>query len=166
LLLARNTLTQRTVGPASEASIELDGAHMKNGDIAGLALLQKNYGWIGIKKINEGWHLQMVNTSGGTPELVADIPVPQSTIHLRASCDFTNKTDTAFFSYSFDGHSWTRLGTTLKMRYTLPHFMGYRFAIFNFATRETGGFVDFNHFNLSPDRWHRSGGTGRVNELP
>jgi beta-xylosidase len=166
LLRARNTLTQRTVGPASEASIELDCAHMKNGDIAGLALLQKNYGWIGIKKINEGWHLQIVNTSGGTPELVADIPVPQSTIHLRASCDFTNKTDTAFFSYSFDGHSWTRLGTTLKMRYTLPHFMGYRFAIFNFATRETGGFVDFNHFNLSPDRWHRSGGTGRVNELP
>lgn len=155
LLTARNTLTQRTFGPQAEASIEIDCSHMNNGDIAGLALLQKNYGWVGIKKIRDTYHLQMLNCSTGSPEVDADIPIQQSTIHLRASCDFTNKTDTAHFSYSLDGQTWNHIGTTLKMSYTLPHFMGYRFALFNFSSVQPGGFVDFNHFNLSPDHGHR-----------
>lgn len=157
LLTARNTLTQRTFGPQAEASIEIDCSHMNNGDIAGLALLQKNYGWVGIKKIRDTYHLQMLNCSTGSPEVDADIPIQQSTIHLRASCDFTNKTDTAHFSYSVDGQTWNHIGTTLKMSYTLPHFMGYRFALFNFSSVQPGGFVDFNHFNLSPDHGHRLG---------
>ena len=35
------------------------------------------------------------------------------------------------------------------MAYTLPHFMGYRFALFNFATKTAGGFVDFDYFHVS-----------------
>ncbi|MBN2137557.1 MAG: hypothetical protein JW720_07110 [Sedimentisphaerales bacterium] len=34
------------------------------------------------------------------------------------------------------------------MVYTLPHFMGYRFGLFNFATKTTGGFVDFDFYRL------------------
>jgi arabinoxylan arabinofuranohydrolase len=37
------------------------------------------------------------------------------------------------------------------MTYTLPHFMGYRFALFHFATREPGGFVDFDAFHLDSE---------------
>ena len=35
------------------------------------------------------------------------------------------------------------------MVYTLPHFVGYRFALFNFATKSAGGFVDFDYFRVS-----------------
>ncbi|XHR97133.1 hypothetical protein ACFJIV_11050 [Mucilaginibacter sp. UC70_90] len=35
------------------------------------------------------------------------------------------------------------------MVYTLPHFMGYRFGLFNYATRQSGGYVDFDFFHIS-----------------
>ncbi len=48
-LLARNTLTQRTIGPVCTGSTSLDVSNMKDGDFAGLCLLQKNYGLVGVK---------------------------------------------------------------------------------------------------------------------
>jgi beta-xylosidase len=41
ILDARNTLTQRTFGPACSGSLAVDVSHMKNGDFAGLAAFQK-----------------------------------------------------------------------------------------------------------------------------
>ena len=41
------------------------------------------------------------------------------------------------------------IGTQLKMAYTLPHFMGYRFGLFNYATKDIGGFVDFDWFRIT-----------------
>ena len=41
------------------------------------------------------------------------------------------------------------LGETLQMQYTLEHFMGARFGLFNFATEEAGGYVDFLHYTPS-----------------
>ena len=35
------------------------------------------------------------------------------------------------------------------MSYTLPHFMGYRFSLFNYATKTPGGFADFDYLRLS-----------------
>lgn len=35
------------------------------------------------------------------------------------------------------------------MNYSLPHFTGYRFGLFNYATRETGGYADFDYFRIS-----------------
>ena len=37
------------------------------------------------------------------------------------------------------------------MTYTLPHFMGYRFGLFNFATKTPGGFADFDFFRISDE---------------
>ena len=48
-----------------------------------------------------------------------------------------------------DGKSWTPIGDPLKMAYTLPHFMGYRFGLFDYATKTPGGFVDFDFFHVS-----------------
>jgi len=31
----------------------------------------------------------------------------------------------------------------------MPHFMGYRFGLFNYATRTPGGFVDFDYFHIN-----------------
>jgi len=47
-----------------------------------------------------------------------------------------------------------RLVLPLQMAYTLPHFMGYRFGLFNYATKASGGYADFDYFyvnnNISP----------------
>ena len=57
--------------------------------------------------------------------------------------------DMADFYYSLDGKNWNKIGTPLRMRYTLPHFMGYRYGLFNYATKTTGGYVDFDYFNIN-----------------
>jgi hypothetical protein len=55
----------------------------------------------------------------------------------------------ADFFYSLDGKMWIPLGTQLKMAYTFPHFMGYRFALFNYATKNIGGAADFDFFHIT-----------------
>ena len=35
------------------------------------------------------------------------------------------------------------------MPYTLPHFMRYRFGLYNYATSEAGGHVDFDYFRIT-----------------
>lgn len=62
--------------------------------------------------------------------------------------DFKNKSDKAYFYYSLDGNRWTAIGNRLQMSYTIPHFMGYRFAIFNYATQSAGGYVDVDYFRI------------------
>lgn len=147
-LMARNTLTQRAIGPVCSGSVALDVSHMKEGDIAGLGLLQKNYGWAGITIQNGRKYIVMINAGTGIPEEAARIPLNQQTVFFKAGCDFTDKKDEAQFFYSLDGKTWTPIGTTLKMTYTLPHFMGYRFALFNYATKSIGGYADFDFFHI------------------
>lgn len=148
-LQARNTLTQRTIGPACAGTISIDVAHMKDGDFAGLSLLQKNYGLVGVRMAEGKKTLVMVNATTGKPEEVASISLQQTKVYLRAECDFTNKKDVANFFYSLDGRKWESIGTELKMAYTLPHFMGYRFGLFNYSTKIVGGHVDFDFFKIS-----------------
>lgn len=147
-LLARNTLTQRTIGPVCSGSTRLDVSGMKEGDFAGLSLLQKNYGLIGVRIEGGRKKIIMVNATGGNPVEAQTIPLDQNTVYFRAECDFTDKKDVAFFFYSLDGKTWLPLGTPLKMAYTLPHFMGYRFGLFNYATKTTGGSADFDYFRI------------------
>ncbi|MEO5944474.1 MAG: glycoside hydrolase 43 family protein [Ferruginibacter sp.] len=147
--LARNSLTQRTIGPVCTGITSLDVSNMKDGDFAGLALLQKNYGIAGVKVDGNNKSIVMINASSGKPEEVQNIPLHQQTVFFKAECDFTNKKDTANFFYSLDGVTWTGLGTALKMAYTIPQFIGYRFTLFNYATKNIGGFADFDYFHIS-----------------
>lgn len=147
-LLARNTLTQRTIGPVCTGSTSLDVSHMKDGDFAGLCLLQKNYGLVGVRVDGTSKSIIMINAGSGKPEEVQSVPISHDLIYFKAECDFTNKKDVADFYYSLDGKSWTVVGTPLKMTYTLPHFMGYRFGLFNYATKTVGGYADFDFFRI------------------
>jgi hypothetical protein len=51
------------------------------------------------------------------------------------------------------GTGWTghRSGNApgLRLDGSLSHFMGHRFGLFSYATLETGGHVDFDHYLLS-----------------
>ncbi|MBN2001297.1 glycoside hydrolase 43 family protein [candidate division KSB1 bacterium] len=147
-LSARNTLTQRTIGPECTGSTSIDVSGMKEGDFAGLALLQKKYGLAGVKFDNGVKSVVMVNAASGHPVEIESVPVSQKTVYLKAECDFGDRADVAYFFYSLDGQLWRPIGNQLRMEYTLPHFMGYRFGLFNYATKTAGGYADFDFFHI------------------
>lgn len=150
---ARNTLTQRTFGPTCAASVRLDCSGLRDGDYAGLVALQKHYGFIGVKK--EGGRNRLVvvlndpRSRGKKTESVLR-EFDESVVYLRISCDFRAQTDVARFSWSLDGSSWQTAPEELKMVYTLPHFMGYRFGLFYFSTETPGGTADFDWYQVGP----------------
>ena len=80
---------------------------------------------------------------------LAGVPLTQNTIYLKADCNFDKRADKACFYYSLDGQTCTMICKPLQMAYTMPHFVGYRFALFNYATQAAGGFVDFDYFRVS-----------------
>lgn len=145
----RNTLTQRTFGPECSANIKMDVSKLKDGDYAGLGALQKQYGFVGVKNEKGRKQIIMVDGSSKSPVEVASVALDQNEVYLRLDMDFKNRSDKANFFYSLDGKVWNQVGSTLQMSYTLPHFMGYRFALFTYATLQTGGFVDFDWFRLN-----------------
>ena len=147
VLSAKNMLTQRTIGPVCSGSTRIDISHMKDGDVSGLILLQKTYGLVGVVMEGNTKSIVMIAHESRPVEL-ARLGLNQNSIFLKAECDFTDKKDSAQFFYSLDGRSWSAIGTPLKMTYTLPHFMGYRFGLFNYATKNVGGFADFDFFHI------------------
>ncbi len=149
IVTARNTLSQRTVGPRCIGSTFIDVSNLKEGDIAGLSLLQKNYGLVGVTIENGTKKILMINMGSGQPITQAQIPITQNKIYFKADCDFTDKKDIAHFFYSFNGKNWIPIGQPLKMTYTLPHFMGYRYGLFYYATKNRGGYADFDWFKIN-----------------
>jgi beta-xylosidase len=147
-LLARNTLTQRTIGPECSGTTSIVLKNMKDGDFAGLALLQKRYGLIGVKDSAGAKWIVMISAQSERPVEMQRLPLTGNKVYLRAECDFRDRRDIATFFYSLDGKSWSEIGSPLKMAYTLPHFMGYRFGLFNYATKIVGGFADFDFFHI------------------
>lgn len=145
---AKNTLTQRTFGPESSASTMIEISKMKEGDMAGLALLQKEFGLIAVKIENGAKKIVMLDAVKGVSKEIASVDLNQDKVYFKAACDFKNRADKGSFYYSLDGIKWISLGNTINMPYTIPHFMGYRFGLFNYATKNTGGYVDFDWFRI------------------
>jgi Beta-xylosidase len=149
LLLARNTLTQRTIGPVCTGSTSIDASHMKDGDFAGLCLLQKNFGQLGVR-VNKGVKsIVMISAGTGKPVEIQSVPLSRNIVYFKAECNFKDRTDIAKFFYSYDGKVWNFIGEPLKMAYTIPQFIGYRFGLFNYATKNIGGYADFDYFHIS-----------------
>ncbi|MHC4567361.1 MAG: glycoside hydrolase family 43 protein [Planctomycetota bacterium] len=151
VLGARNMLTQRTFGPVSSATTKIEVSQMKDGDCAGLIALQRRYGFVGVKMEGDSKSIVMISAQSNRPEEIESIPFSQQAVYFKIDCDFRDRTDKAYFYYSPDGNTWTKIGSVLQMAYTLPHFMGYRFGLFNFATKTAGGFVDFDYYRVSDE---------------
>lgn len=148
-LSARNMLTQRSFGPVSSASTCLNVDKMKDGDVAGLIALQYKYGCVGVKMEDGKKSIVMVSAQSGSPAEIEAIPLKQKVAYFKIDCDFRNQTDKANFYYSLDGKKWKQIGGPLKMVYDGKHFMGYRFGLFNYATKTVGGYVDFDFYHVS-----------------
>jgi beta-xylosidase len=155
LYAARNTLTHRIQGPTSTATIELDYSTMRDGDRAGLAMLRQTSAWVGIKRDNGATRVVMTNgltmdgswNTTGTGTEVAGTTVSGGRIWLRATADIRPGSGRqARFSYSTDGVNFVSLGNALTLDNSWQFFMGYRYAMFNYATQALGGAVTVRSF--------------------
>jgi xylan 1,4-beta-xylosidase len=141
---ARNTLTQRAIGPRSTPIAMLDTTNLKPGDIAGLALLNLPYAWIGVQCETEGLLLVQFDQLAGQAQRV---PIAGPRIWLRAECDFL--TEHAVFSYSTDGKNFRPIGGQFRMVFQLKTFQGVRYSLFAFnAADKPGGAADFDRFGV------------------
>ena len=145
---ARNTLTQRAIGPESTPTAELDASGLKPGDVAGLALLNHPYAWIGVSRSADGFELrQFDETTGKT----VTAPFAGGRVWLRAHCDFL--TEKAAFSYSTDGKTFQPLGGEFTMIFQGLTFQGIRYSLFNYNTGGApGGCADFDRFTVDEPR--------------
>ena len=148
---ARNTLAQRifayySTKVASTAAIHVTVDHMQEGDVAGIAVFQDPYAYIGIKKMDGTNYVSMIN-NGKTIDSVA---TDSSDVYLRAHANYN--TSKASFAYSFDDLTYSLLGNELSMQFSLTVFTGNKFCIFNYATIEIGGYVDVDWFRTDSCR--------------
>ena len=150
LWMARNSLTQRPMGPESVATVELDGSGLGPGDTAGLALLSAPYAWIGLVKTADGLALQMFDQTNGKTN---NAPSSPTRVWLRVACNFD--TEQAVFSWSADGKEFSPLGEPFIMAFQLITFQGARLALFNYNTGgKPGGYADFDNFKVDEPRAH------------
>jgi len=152
--MARDTLTQRAIGPESTATVELDTSGMKRGDTAGLALLNRPYAWLGVRRGDAASEVVWFDQTHGETRSVA---LAGTRLWLRVHCNFD--TEKGAFSYSLDGARFQPFGTELTLVFQLKTFQGVRFALFNFNTHDAaGGYADFDHFRVDEPR---ANGRGR-----
>ena len=141
---ARDTLTQRAIGPRSSPTTLLDASGLLRGDVAGLALLNLPYAWIGVRHEGDNFVLEQFDQSTGA---TARAPLAGPRVWLRAQCDFL--TEQATFAYSDDGEKFRPLGGTFTMIFQLKTFQGVRYSLFAFSADGTpGGYADFDRFTV------------------
>jgi len=141
---ARNTLTQRAIGPQSSPVVKLDVTSLQPGDIAGLALSNKPYAWLGVERDHKGFTLAQFNEHTGKTARAA---LTGRTLWLKADCDYL--TETAQFSYSLDGKRFLPLGELFELVYQLTTFQGIRYSLFAYNNAgRSGGFADFDSITV------------------
>lgn len=156
LMWARNTLTQRAIGPSSETTVELYAKGLKDGDVAGLGNINVPCSWVGLVKDGNKVTLrcfdQMNNDTIDTP-----ITLPKDgRIWLRLNGDFDN--DRAQYAYSLNGKDFTAVGPVMQLTYQLTTFQGARLSLFAFNKNgKNGGVAEFDNFTVNEPQADRSG---------
>ncbi|MDE6519204.1 MAG: family 43 glycosylhydrolase [Ruminococcus sp.] len=175
ILNAKNTLTQRTEGPACSSVIKLDTSGMNIGDYAGLSAFQFKYGNVGVYIADDGSHKVYMSENGGYSgnsavtdsydKIIEEVPLNEKEVYLKAEFTFntvdenmnvSNNIDKVKFFYSLDGNSWTRIGNELNMSYDLKLFTGYRSGIYSYGTKNLNGYADIDFFDYERSSWNEA----------
>ncbi len=162
LNVAPNTITQRMSGPQCTGSVKIDISKMKDGDICGFAAYNGDSGVLRIVKKGSKVYLQLTeekavfkqprNVERVDVEVIEQVQLKAKEVYLKIHADFNQGRDMAAFSYSTDGQKWNTIGREIAMRFDyLRHFMGTKFAIFNYATKQLGGYVDVDWFHFEEE---------------
>ena len=164
---ARNTLTRRIAGPKSSGTFRLDVSKMQDGDRAGAVLFRDRAGYIGVWKQGSEARIVVVDdlrltegtwTTASKGKTAATGPTVSNTadVWFRIEADITpafgtSTERTTTFSYSLDGgKTFVKVGPAFKMSNAWNYFTGYRFGVFNFATKALGGEVTVKSFQMQP----------------
>ncbi|MBO4822290.1 MAG: family 43 glycosylhydrolase [Prevotella sp.] len=159
LTQARNMLTQRIFAFSNRSStgtVRLDVSHLQEGDRAGICILQDPYAFITVE-MKDGqrkilWRQDQLTTNNGfnPAQQTANVDV-DSIVYLRASVNYnTSKTQ---FYYSLDNKTFTPLGQQTTLGFNLSVFVGARFGLFCYATKNNPekGYADFDWFATESD---------------
>ena len=133
--------------------VKLYTDNLKPGDYAGISAIADHGAMIGVTCDDAGNRYifqasadfkQSFDTPNAT---VAEPLAPEQPVYLKIAYDF--KKNTADFSYSLDGGTWTSLGNTKNLGFsTSTTFMGTRTWLFTYATKEAGGYADFDYVRI------------------
>jgi beta-xylosidase len=153
---ARNTLTQKTQGPASRAEVKLDIGHLAPGDRCGFGTLGQYSANLTVERAQDGiarigMEVTEDRIEGARTETRATAAIGRGdALWLRTDVDFT--TDRGRLAYSRDGQSWTGLGDAFPMAFAwrTGTFQGPQFAIFCYAPQASAGRLDVDRFVLKP----------------
>lgn len=155
LMWARNTLTQRAIGPESDVTVELYLKGLKDGDVAGLGNINVPCSWIGVVKDNGSFTLRRFEQLKNDT-LDVELPANTDRIWLRLHGDYD--VDRARYCYSLDGKSFKPLGDDMTLSYQLITFQGSRPSLFAFNKNgKNGGYAEFDNFTVNELKADRSG---------
>ena len=154
LLWARNTLTQRAIGPVSQTIVELDINNLKDGDVAGLGNINMPCSWLGVvkngKNIKLQWFQQVDNDT-----ITIDINPKKGKLWLMLDGDYDN--DCAQYKYSLNGSDFIPAGNKMTLSYQLITFQGSRPCLFAFNSKgKRGGYALFDNFKVIEPKADRS----------
>ena len=137
---ARNTLTQILQGPATQITARMEIAGLRDGQRAGLAVLQVQPHWIGVVEAAGQRHITWSSAGAQLEGPLVEAPAVQ--LRLMVSTDAL-----AHYSYSVDdGRTFTNLGEPVKLRFSW--WKGARPALFSFNTDGEAGYADFDWVHI------------------
>lgn len=156
-----NTYTQRVYTEHCEGQVTVDASKIKNGDFAGLCALESEYAFIALTKENDRLYLvKAIHKSkynpwtmnvydDEAPEIVEKMEISSSKINLKIAFNLEKSVQEAKLYYSLSNDDFKPFGTPAPLRFTLDHFTGVRFGLFNYSTKEAGGSVKFSVFKIT-----------------
>lgn len=144
---AQNTITQRLYYPETHCEVTVDASKIREGDYAGLAVLQTAYAFVAVTRRNGEFYLVMCEKEAKVADMTTyeyekfertaeklDSPV----VRICFDADFTEMKDEVQF----------QIGPVHKMYFKLDSFTGNRAALFLYSTQESGGEAVFSEFVL------------------
>lgn len=143
LRAARNTLTQRLMGPRGRIEVTLDGAGLAEGQVAGLAFLGNGRdNWIGLRRTDGHWRVE-----AWADGVLAHGPRVTGTVALGVRLDLDGVTR---FSVSLGDGFWIELGGPCVL--TPGTWKGARVGLFSYDQTGSGAPADFGPFCYEVDR--------------
>lgn len=154
LMWARNSLTQRVIGPVSNVTVELYPKNMKDGDVAGLGNINVPCSWIGI--VCDG-KSQILRCFEQAINDTIDVQLEKTEkIWLRLVGHYDD--NSAHYEYSLDGKEFKQMGREMPLSYQLISFQGSRAALFAFNVKgNNGGYAEFDNFIVEETKADRFG---------
>ena len=136
-LQAKNTLTQKVMGNSGEATVLLDGSRLREGQLAGLCLMAKDFALVGLVKKQNG--LYMFSEVGG---LCEEKRITATIVQLKLSISAVPRQNQFYFSV--EGGEYKPIGANFQV--LSGNWKGPKIGLFSFNPSDNGGSVLFDDF--------------------